>query len=226
MTERALPAMSERALPLHREGVRDGLPPRAAASLRPSPRLAAATSEGAIAQRPPRALRALPDVDARPAAHPRVVAGPRAVVRPRAATRRPVHVAVFVGVSAGLYAVSLAGVTALQAGTDSRLAAERAPVAAAVDAMRSSHDALDSDLAGLSARYGDAAAAYQSIADAIAGHEASLVDLAGLVRTVEGSAAALKVPTITRLPAVSTRTVYVSSRPATNACTTASGKPC
>lgn len=224
MVERALPALSER--PLNRVGVRDGLPPRADASPRPAPRQPALGPEEAIAQPPPRALRLLPDAAALPAAHPRVVAGPRAAARPRAATRRPVHVAVAVGVSAGLYAMSLAGVTALQASTDSRLAAARAPAEAAVDAMRSSHDALDADLAGLSARYGDAAAAYQSIAGAIAAHEASLVDLAGLIRTVEGSAAALKVPTITSLPSVSTRTIYVSSRPATNACTTASGRPC
>ena len=59
--------------------------------------------------------------------------------------------------TAGLYAVSLAGVTALQHDTDARLAAERAPASAAVEALRSAHDALDADLVGLSAGYSGAA---------------------------------------------------------------------
>jgi hypothetical protein len=148
----------------------------------------------------------------------------RAVVRPVSTTRRPVHVAVAVGVTAGLYAVSLAGVTTLQAGTDARLAAERAPAAAAVEALRSSHDQAEAELARIEAGFGSTAASYQQIADGVAGHEAALDSLAARVAAVEGSAAALRVPTV-RLPSVS-QTVYVSSRPASNACTTASGKPC
>lgn len=156
----------------------------------------------------------------------RALADARAVARPAAQTRRPVHVAVALGVTAGLYAISLAGVTALQAGTNAQLAAERAPAAAAVDALRTSHDQAEAQLARITAGVNGTAATYQQIADDIAGHEAALGSLGERVAAVEGSAAALRVPTFSRLPTVSSRTVYVSSRPAANACTNASGKPC
>ncbi len=155
----------------------------------------------------------------------RTQAVPHGGARVAAGSRRPVHVAIAVGVTAGVYAISLAGVTALQAGTDARLAAERAPAGAAVDALRASHDAAESDLARISAAYADTAATYQRVADEIASHEAGLGTLAASVATIEGSAASLRVPTVARLPSVSTRTVVVS-RPATHACTTASGKAC
>ena len=57
-------------------------------------------------------------------------------------SRRPIHLAVLVGVSAGAYAISLAGVTALQSTTDARIAAERAPADHAVDVMAVGHDRL------------------------------------------------------------------------------------
>jgi len=150
----------------------------------------------------------------------------RAVTRPAAQTRRPVHVVVALGVTAGLYAVSLAGVTALQAATDTRLAAERAPAAAAVDALRTSHDQAEAELARIAAGFSGDAATYQRIADGIASHEAALGVLGGRIAAVEGSAASLRVPTFSRLPTVSSRTIYVSARPASNACTAASGKTC
>ena len=149
----------------------------------------------------------------------------RAEARPAVAARRPVHVVVTVGMTAGLYAISLAGVTALQAGTDARLAADRAPAAAAVAELRGTHDALEAQLTQLEASYADAAASYAEIAAAIGAHEASLAGLGKQVAAVEGSASSLRVPTLASLPSVSSRTVYVS-RPASNACTTASGKPC
>lgn len=151
----------------------------------------------------------------------------RAVTRPAAHTRRPVHVAVAVGVTAGLYAISLAGVTGLQAGTDARLAADRGPAAAAVDALRASHDQADAELARIAAGFSGVSATYKQIADEIASHEAALGALGKRVAAVEGSASSLKVPTFSRLPTVSSsRTVYVAGRPATNACTTASGNTC
>jgi hypothetical protein len=170
------------------------------------------------ALRLPQAAPAGPTLRALPAA--------RAAARPATQARRPVHVAVAVGVTAALYAVSLAGVTALQAGTDARLAAERAPAAAAVDALRTSHDRTEADLARIAAGYSGAAATYQRIADEIGSHEAALGLLGERVAAVEGSAASLSVPTFSRLPTVSSRTVSVSARPASNACTNASGKPC
>lgn len=171
-----------------------------------------------------RALRLPPAAPAAPTL--RALSEPPGVARPAAQTRRPVHVAVALGVTAGLYAVSLAGVTALQAGTNAQLAAERAPAAAAVDALRTGHDQAEAELARITAGFNGAAATYQQIADDIAGHEGALGLLGKQVAAVEGSAASLRAPTFSRLPSVSSRTVYVSARPATNACTAASGKTC
>ena len=150
----------------------------------------------------------------------------RALSRGSTATRRPIHVAVTVGVTASLYAVTLAGVTALQHDSDARLAAERAPASAAVEALQGANDALDADLAGLGPGYSDASAAYRTIAERIGAHESALASLGKRVAAVEGSASSLSVPTISRLPAISSRTVVVASKPVTNACTNASGKPC
>ena len=149
-----------------------------------------------------------------------------ALPRATTATRRPIHLAVTVGVTASLYAVSLAGVTALQHDNDGRLAAERAPAGAAVETLRSANDALDADLAALSAGFTDASASYRAIAAGIGDHEAALASLGKRVAAVEGSASSLSVPTISRLPALSARTAAVASKPVSNACTTASGKPC
>ena len=194
--------MTERVL--GRPGAAPRLAPERA--FPPLPRTAPALRPGAEAK---------PGIEARPAA-----------VARQAAARRPVHVAVAVGVSAGLYAASLAGVTALQAGSDAGLAAERAPAAAARPARRGSHDAAEAAAARIEASYANASSAYQAVADGIALHEASLGELGKQVKAVEGSASSLRVPTYSSLPAVSSRTVYVSQKPATNACTTGSGKPC
>lgn len=163
---------------------------------------------------------------ARPRAVPagRTGASERVAARVGAPPRRPVHVAVAVGASAALYAVSLAGVTALQAANDARVAGERAPASAAIDALRRSHDATEAELARLDAAYAGAAEAYRQVADALGGHEKALDALGQQVAAVEGSAATLRVPSV-HLPTVAPRTVAVA-RPATNACTTASGKPC
>lgn len=139
--------------------------------------------------------------------------------------RLPVHVAVTVGVSAGLYATSLAAVTALQAGTDARLAAERAPAAAAVADLRAANASLAAVQARIDASAAAAAAAYDDLATAVGDHEERLAALDAQVSAIEGSASALRVPNV-RLPTVTTRSAPAAPRPATNACTTASGKPC
>jgi hypothetical protein len=142
------------------------------------------------------------------------------------AARLPIHVAVTVGVTASLYAVSLAGVTGLQHASDARLAAERTPASVAVEALQGANDALDADLAVLSAGFSGASDAYRAIADRIGAHESALVSLGKRVAAVEGSASSLSVPTASRLPALSSRTVAVAPKPVSNACTNASGKPC
>ena len=163
--------------------------------------------------------RAIPGGD--PRALPARPLGPRP-----AGTRRPIHVVVAVGMTAGLYALSLAGVTALQSATDAQLAADRAPAAGAVAQLKSAHDAMEDSLTRLAGTYAKAANGYQAITDGIVEHEQALSALRQQVRAVAGSAAALSVPSLSRLPAVSGSAVAGSSRPVVNACTTASGKPC
>ncbi len=203
-----------------------------------------------------RALPVRPLPERTPGAATLKVVPPRTAARPAAATRRPIHVVVAVGMTAGLYAVSLAGVTALQSASDSQLAADSAPAAGAVAQLRSTHDAMENSLAKLSDAYTKAASGYQAITAGIAGHEHALATLGRQVTAAARSAAALSVPTFSRapaisggatggsrpaaalsvpsvsvpsiaaLPAVSTSAAVVSSRPVVNACTTASGKPC
>jgi hypothetical protein len=152
------------------------------------------------------------------------VVQPRAVARPAARGRRPVHVVVALGMTAGLYAVSLAGVTALQAAADTRVAADRAPAIDAVARLRESQDALESRLTQLDDAYATAADRYKSVAAGITEHEKALNALGEQVNSAAGSASKLSVPSA-RLPGVSGTTSYVS-KPTVNACTTASGKPC
>jgi hypothetical protein len=189
---------------------------------------------------------------------------PTTAARPAVGTRRPIHVVVAIGMTAGLYAISLAGVTSLQSATDAQLAADRAPAAGAVAQLKSTHDEMESSLEELSRTYSKAANGYQAITSGIAGHEQALAALGKQVTAAARSAAALSVPTFSRpsavyspaatggsqpaaaisapdvaapgvaapvpalapLPAVPVSVAVVSSKPVTNACTTASGKPC
>ena len=177
---------------------------------------------------------------------------PMTVARPAVATRRPIHVVVAVGITAGLYAVSLAGVSALQSATDTQLAADRAPAADAVAQLKGTHDAMEASLDRLAGAYVRAADGYQAISDGIAGHEQSLGALRKRVGAAASAAAALTIPnlaqpayrsggnavgggqaapavsapSLARLPVISGVAAAPVSRPVVNACTSASGKPC
>ena len=149
-----------------------------------------------------------------------------AAVQARAATEGrglPYHVAIAVGAAAGLYAVSLAAVTALQAGTDASVEAARRPSVEAIAALRASHDGMEAAVARIEADYAAAVDAYDALAARLADHETTLGGLAEVTGAIEGTAAAL--PSTIRLPALSRAATRVSSRPATNATTAASGKP-
>lgn len=154
------------------------------------------------------------------------VSPPLAVARTGAPTRRPVHVLVAVGMTAGLYAFSLAGVSALQSAANAQLTADSAPAVDAVAGLKRAHDAEEHSLDTLAGAYATAADRYKSISSGIAGHEDALAALGAQVKAAAGSARALSVPTLTRLPAIPLSAVSTASRPVVNACTTASGKPC
>jgi hypothetical protein len=134
--------------------------------------------------------------------------------------RRPTHLAVLLGASAGIYAASLAGVTALQSSADRAIIDARAPLDAATVSLTGGHDALESDLDRADRAYGDAAARYDRLAPRLDGLETSLDTLAGTVTQVSGAAKAL--PGRVTLPKV-TRTVQTKAAPVTHATTGASG---
>lgn len=162
---------------------------------------------------PPLALPTAAAMVARPAnpAHP--------ATRPTE-TRRPIHIAVVIGISAGAYAASLAGVTALQAASNQQLEDANAPARDAISAIVAEHDRLDQRLTAAGTAYGSAAAAYADIVDRMTGVEMRLGSLARQVKKVEGSAA--WVPPAVRLPSVS-RAAAAPSKPASNGSTGASG---
>ncbi len=119
--------------------------------------------------------------------------------------RRPVHLAVVVGLSAGAYALSLAGVTALQSASDQRQISANGPAADAAQQLRSEHDRLDDRLVAAASDYDAATAAYSEISDQLAAMESRLGKLAAEVRKVQGSAAwtpppapVAKLPTVTK----------------------------
>ncbi len=92
--------------------------------------------------------------------------------------RRPLHIPIVVGISAGLYAASLAAVTGLQSAHDVATAAAAAPGADTAALLRSSHDQLDAELARARAAYTAAADHYDALTKQLAGLETRLAGLA------------------------------------------------
>lgn len=118
--------------------------------------------------------------------------------------RRPVHLAVLVGVSASAYAASLAGVTALQSSMDARIAADRAPAGHAADLLATGHDQLETSLDEASRAYTQAAGRYAALGTRLIDMETSLDDLGKRVAKVTGAADAL--PGHVSLPTIRTTT--------------------
>lgn len=129
--------------------------------------------------------------------------------------RKPVQLAVVLGATTCLYAVTLAGVTALQADHDRAVAAMRGPVAADVGALGDANDRLAAALDRAVVAYGAAADAYTDAADALVAHEARLVDLSAVVARVTGSASALprgvRMPTVARAATRSAPTSHATT---------------
>ena len=138
--------------------------------------------------------------------------------------RRPIHLAVLLGVSAGAYAVTLAGVTALQAEADAHVQAQRSPIDLAATVMADDRAALEAAAETAAYRYAVLADRYRRSGLVIEGMEVALDDLALRAGAVAESAASL--PTRFALPSVrsSPRSApRPASAPATQATTRASG---
>jgi hypothetical protein len=147
-------------------------------------------------------------------------ANPGARRRPTASApgvRRPYHVPVAIGLSAGLYAVALAGITGLQADHDATVAAQRGPATDALQQLQAHNDALTEDLVRAGAAYDAAAGRYDAAAQRLAHLEQQLGQIgaaAGAVRSGSGAA---------RLPNVGKS--KVAPPPPVSATTGGSGKP-
>lgn len=187
-------------------------------ALRPRPGLVPDRS-GAGQQRPGGAHPGAEPLAAHPAAKP----APRPVTARRTAeARRPYHVGVCLGLSAAVYAVSLAGVTALQSSSERGIAAAQAPSVAALQAVAAGHDVLERRLAGSGAAYDAAAGGYQRAADSLGSLERELEGLSASVAKVTGVTSAL--PNHVALPSLP-RVPVAAAAPAVHATTTASGQP-
>lgn len=147
------------------------------------------------------------------------------VARKETLLTTPARAGMLIGVSAAIYAVSLATVSGLQYQTQAELAAQHEPMLATIAQARAANDALEATIRAADAQARALAADYATAGNDVAAYQAKLDALATLVAKVQGSAAALstsiKLPTITMHGAIGGS----GSAPATRATTSASGKP-
>ena len=129
-----------------------------------------------------------------------------------------------IGASTALYAVSIAGVTAIQSNNDRTLILRQSPAEDAAARLREGHDRLEATIGQAADAYDEAAGGYAALTPKLLDMETALQRLAGRVQTVSGAARAL--PGQVSLPAVNrsaTRSVTTTA-PKTSGTTGASGK--
>lgn len=145
-----------------------------------------------------------------PAARPVTAAGVRTTVRHNEAVlTTPARAGLLLGATAAVYAVSLAGVAALQADADAHAIAARAPYLDEVSRLQAANDDIERVLHKADAEARALAADYGAVGTTMAGYEARLDALAALVANVEGSMAAL--PARITLPSVRIRGAIAGS---------------
>jgi hypothetical protein len=195
--------MTERALPSIGVGIR----PRPAAEAQPGPSSRSRGSQVADAPASTAADRA-------------------AALRRETILFTPARVGMLLGASAALYAVTLAGVSALQAQDDAALAASRTPYLDALAEARAANDVLEARIQAANARIAGLITTYDAVGSDVEAFQTRLDELATLVADVRGSAAALpariKLPTVSMRGAVSSG-VTRSSAPRTSGKSGASG---
>ena len=130
--------------------------------------------------------------------------------------KAPLHLPIAVGLTTGLYAVSLAGVTAIQAQTDGAAVAAQQPSADAIRGLAAQRAALEADLAQTVATLNRAGTLYNGSLTRAAGLHAAVTALAREVQAATGIAA--RVPTGGSLPRV-VGTVAAAPAPVAHATT-------
>ncbi len=130
-----------------------------------------------------------------------------------------------VGVSAAVYAVSLAGVSGLQAQSQADVAAQHQPAIEAVAQAKAANDALEAAIQDADARARALTADYGAVSKDMTAYQAQFAQLSDLVARIQGTAAKLnasfKLPTVSMHGAISggtSSTTVVTT-------TSASGKP-
>jgi hypothetical protein len=153
-----------------------------------------------------------------------------AVAKKEAVLSTPARAGMLLGATAAIYAVTLAGVSGLQAESEAAVVAARAPYLQDLAATRAANDAVEAQVTKADAEVRALVATYGAVGESVASFQTRLDSLAALVADVRGSAAAL--PARIKLPSVSTVRVSRSSSgggggrsaaPATGGSTGASG---
>lgn len=125
------------------------------------------------------------------------------LARPRGAAllTTPARAGVLIGVSAAVYAVSLAAVGGFQAQADAETSARNQAAMDAVLQVRAANDALEAAVKDADTRTRALGAQYTSVTQDMATYQDQLARLSALVAKVQGSAAALNgsvsLPTVT-----------------------------
>lgn len=88
--------------------------------------------------------------------------------------KRPYHVGVAIGLTTGVYALSLVAAASMQIETDRALIADRSPVQAAIQALGHHHDLMESHLLEARLQYTDGSAGYTTLAERLAALDARL----------------------------------------------------
>lgn len=111
--------------------------------------------------------------------------------RPTSDPKRPYHVVVAVGVTTGLYAVSLLGATSIQIETDRALIEDRAPMVSAIDLLRARHDGLEASITEARDQYVEGASGYDGIANRLSRINERLVKMDRRVASIERLSASI-----------------------------------
>jgi hypothetical protein len=154
--------------------------------------------------------------------------------RPQEA-RRPYHLGVALGLTAGVYAASLAGVSVLQIDHDRTLARDRQPLSDAIELLGRHHDDMASDLDHAATVFEDASTRYETMAADLQKLHADVVKLSKTLQAIDGMGAAdgsglggVSVGGGVKLPSVSKaapKSGGGSTAPTSNGTTGASGAP-
>lgn len=165
-----------------------------------------------------------------PFVRPKVGAVARpAVARKEAVLSTPARAGMLFGATAAIYAVTLAGISGLQADSEAAVAAARAPYLDELAQTQAANDAIEARITRADTEIHALVATYGAVGENVATFQERLDSLAVLVADVQGSAAAL--PARIKLPTVTTVRVSRSSggggggssAPATGGSTGASG---